>query len=414
MADDTPFDDAETAEERLRPSWEDTPDETEADRLPGRRQPPPSGDDGWRAGADLPVLLTALADAGDALARLDARVATAGDAVRDGLRARLALTEAAGWLAHSHAWVHPLDLALREAGLTAPAALAALGAGARALPHTIAQPAGRLGWEDPPLESLPAADQGVADALALARLLRRLPGGGPHPFSSAAATVETLTALGARQLDPGRLAAWWDAHSPASPPRRRFGAKRGEGRAPRPPLLAGAIAAGAWMESGIIDPADPGQALLAAFGRLVRQAPVRHVFVPVWSAYPAVGFGDRDALPTLRSDAADRIAGWGRTVTWPVTCLHLIAESARLGLRELDRLETAAEQGRGALAGTDRRSRLPDALDALLRGPVLTPKALAAQLRIVPQTATALLRTLQTEGVVREVTGRGSFRAFAV
>src|SRR5271170_4148097 len=77
-------------------------------------------------------------------------------------------TEAAGWLAHSHAWVHPLDLALRDAGLTAPAALAALGAGARALPHTIAQPAGRLGWEEPPLDTLPAADLGVADALALA------------------------------------------------------------------------------------------------------------------------------------------------------------------------------------------------------------------------------------------------------
>ena len=138
------------------------------------------------------------------------------------------------------------------------------------------------------------------------------------------------------------------------------------------------------------------------------------MFVPVWSAYPAVGFGDRDVLPTLRSDAADRLVGWGRTVTWPVACLHLIAESARLGLRELDRLETASGQGRGALAGADRRSRLPDALEALLRAPVLTPKALAAQLRIAPQTATALLRTLQAEGVVREVTGRGSFRAFAV
>ena len=414
MADDPPFDDEDAADERLRPSWEETPDETDADCFPSRRHPSPSGDNDGLAGGDLPVLLTALADVSDALARLDARVATAADAIRDGLCARLALTEAAGLLAHAHAWVHPLDLALRDAGLTAPVALAALGAGARALPHTIAQPAGRLGWEDPPFDTLPAADQGVADALALARLLRRLPGGGPHPFGSATATAATLTALGARQLDPGRLAAWWDAHAPASPPRRRFGAKRGEGRAPRPPLLAGAVAAQAWMESGIIDQADPGQALLAAFGRLVRQAPVRHVFVPVWSAYPAVGFGDRDTLPTLRSDATDRIAGWGWAVTWPVACLHLIAEGARLGLRELDRLETAAEQGRGALAGTDRRSRLPDALDALLRAPVLTPKALAAQLGIVPQTATALLRTLQTEGVVREVTGRGSFRAFAV
>jgi ribosomal protein S25 len=180
-------------------------------------------------------------------------------------------------------------------------------------------------------------------------------------------------------------------------------------------LLAGAIAAQAWMESGITDQADPVQALLVGFGRLARQAPVRRVFVPLWSAYPAVGFGDRDALPTLRSEAADRIAGWGRTVTWPIACLHLIAESARLGLRELDRLEAAAaEKGRGLAARSDKRSRLPDARDALLRAPVLTPKALATQLRIAPQTATALLRTLQEKGVVREVTGRGSFRAFAV
>jgi hypothetical protein len=236
MADGTPFDDEDAADARLRPAWEDTPDETDADCRPRRRHLSASGGDGL-AGAEL-VLLTALADATDALARLDARVAAAEDAVRDGLCARLALTEAAGFLAHAHVWVHPLDLALRDAGLTAPAALAALGAGSRALPHTIAQPAGRLGWEDPPLETLPAADQGVADGLELARLLRRLPGGGPHPFGSAAATAETLTALGARQLDPGRLAAWWDAHALGSPPRRRFGTGRGEGRAPRPPLLA--------------------------------------------------------------------------------------------------------------------------------------------------------------------------------
>ena len=416
MAANTPFAaDEDTADEWLRPPWEDTPDETDADRLPRRRNPPASGDGDWLVGTDLPVLLASLADASDALARLDARVTAADRAIRAGLLARLALTEAAGFLAHAHAWVHPLDLALRDASLTAPAALAALGAGARVLPHTLAQPAGCLGWADLPLETLPEVDQGVGDAMALARLLRRLPGGGPHPFGSAAATAETLTSLGASQLDLDRLAAWWDAYAPASPTRRRFGGRRGEGRAPLPPLLAGAVTAQAWIASGITDQADPVQALLAGFGRLVRQAPARGVFVPLWSAYPAVGFGDRDALPTLRSEAADRIAGWGRTVTWPIACLHLIAESARLGLRELDRLEAAAvEKGRELAARADKRSRLPDALDALLRAPVLTPKALAAQLKIAPQTATALLRTLQEKGVAKEVTGRGSFRAFAV
>jgi ribosomal protein S25 len=85
-----------------------------------------------------------------------------------------------------------------------------------------------------------------------------------------------------------------------------------------------------------------------------------------------------------------------------------------MGLRDLDRLQAAADKGRGDLAGVDRRSRLPAALEALLRAPLVTPKELAVKLRIAPQTATALLREMQGRGVAREVTGRGRFRAFAV
>ena len=80
-----------------------------------------------------------------------------------------------------------------------------------------------------------------------------------------------------------------------------------------------------------------------------------------------------------------------------------------MGLRELDRLEAAAAQGRGVVAGGDRRSRLPDALDALLRVPALTPKALAARLRIAPQTGTALLRELQGRGGGPGGDGTGEF-----
>ena len=407
MASDLPYADQGEADQSLRPVWEDTPDETDADRRP------PSLSRRAADGADVDLLLATLADAADALARLDARVAASDETLRVGLLARLALTEAAGWLAHAQSWVHPLDLALRAAGLTAPAALAALGAGARALPQTLAQPAGRRGWEDPPLDALPAADQAIADAVAFARVLCRLPGGGPHPFASFAATADTLAGLGAT-IDRDTLGVWWSAHAPAPPVRRRYGARRDAGSVPRPPLLAGALAAQTWMQAAITDPPEPALALLASFGRLARSPPVRHGFVPFWSAYPAVGFSDRAALPTLRSEAADRIAGWGVSIAWPAAGLHLIAESARMGLRDLDRLQAAADKGRGDLAGVDRRSRLPAALEALLRAPLVTPKELAAKLRIAPQTATALLREMQGRGVAREVTGRGRFRAFAV
>jgi hypothetical protein len=65
-----------------------------------------------------PAWLGPLCDATDALARLDAGAAAAPGAVREGLIARMACAEAAGWLAHTHAWVRPLDLALRDLDLT--------------------------------------------------------------------------------------------------------------------------------------------------------------------------------------------------------------------------------------------------------------------------------------------------------
>ena len=422
MSGESPFSDGEDDEDLLRPSWQDTPDETDADRLrawcprPTIGQALPSSPDTWLSGAELAGLLVPLCDATDALARLDARAAAAADAVRDGLRARMATAEAAGWLAHAHAWVHPLDLSLRAAGLTASTALAAVGRGARSLPQTFAGAADPLDWADPPFDAMADGDRAIADALSFSRVLRRLPGRpAAGPFATPATAAAALEPLGAGALDPARLAAWWTAHAPAPLVPRRTGSRAGEGTWEKmPPLLAVARAAQTWMEAGLTERPDPLHALLAAIGRRADQAPARSVFIPIWAAYPAVGFSGRDALPGLRSDAADRVVGRGRPVTWPLAFLHLVAESARIALRELVRLETAAEQGRGIVAGGDKRSRLPDALDALLRVPALTPKALATRLKVAPQTGTALLRVLQGRGVVREVTGRGSFRAFAI
>src|SRR5215204_5245192 len=52
-----------------------------------------------------PDFLRALCEAEDVLSRLDARALAVPEAVREGLAARLAFREAAGWLAHAEAWV---------------------------------------------------------------------------------------------------------------------------------------------------------------------------------------------------------------------------------------------------------------------------------------------------------------------
>jgi hypothetical protein len=107
MPGERPFGDGDDDSDLLRPSWQDTADETDADR-PGAwpRRPAiaralPSSPDCGLSGAALAGLLVPLCDATDALARLDARAATAPEAVRDGLRTRMATAEAAGWLAHA-------------------------------------------------------------------------------------------------------------------------------------------------------------------------------------------------------------------------------------------------------------------------------------------------------------------------
>jgi hypothetical protein len=406
MAADSRFADPDDAPSALRPAWEETPDETDADRglTPRRTASRAAGTD------DLRDLLGPLCAATDALARLDARAAATDDPVREGLLARLAYLEAAGFLAHAHAWAHPLDLALRERGLTASTALAAAGAPDRALPQTFAAVVTPLAWAEPPFDELAQGDAAIAEALALRRALRRL-----TAMAGVTAVAELLQGLGSGALEGAGFACWWDSVVPPVRPRHRFAARGGQGAAPRlPPLLAAAHAAQSWMEAGPARAPTPAQALLLAAAVLARTGAIRAVVLPVWTAYPALGFGDRDALPGLRSDAAHRLVGWGVPVSFRLAFLHLVADSARLGLRELDRLEAVAEKGRGLAARADKRSRLPHVIDALLRAPVLTPIALAAALKMAPQTATTSLRDLQARGVVREVTGRGRFRAYAI
>jgi Fic family protein len=91
-----------------------------------------------------------------------------------------------------------------------------------------------------------------------------------------------------------------------------------------------------------------------------------------------------------------------------------VAEAARAGLRALAGLRQAEVAGAELAGQQDKRSRLPVVLDHLLRQPATTAPALARTLEITPQAALRLLARLQQEGLVTEVTGRGSFRAFSI
>lgn len=409
----------------FRPVWEDDDGETDVDAAPPWASPAavrarraPAAGAGWdRDPHALAALLGPAIAASDALARLDARADAAGEAVREGLARRLALHEAAGWLAAQAAWVHPLDLALRDGHVAGPFGLAAAAGRVRAeMPNTAGAGAGS-GWEaledrggaglDDPFAAA-HADGAVGRALCLARALGRLALLGTRdPLRGDAALVEALAALGAGKPDPA-MAAAWRRDTLAGVGVHRSG--HGGTGVTLPPLLAAARAAQAWSEAG----GDAAQALFGAAALLARAGPLRAVPLPVWAAYPALGRGGGpgEGLPGTRAEgrAAEADAAGA---AWPAAFCRLVREAALAGLRELDRLVASAEKGRAATAGLDRRSRLPDALDAALRAPALTSTALARRLRVAPQTATALLRDLLGAGAVREVTGRKHFRAFA-
>jgi hypothetical protein len=97
---------------------------------------------------------------------------------------------------------------------------------------------------------------------------------------------------------------------------------------------------------------------------------------------------------------------------WMADFLECVAAGSIVGLRELERLRQAEQKGR--LLGSTARSRLPDALNAVLRAPIVTASSLAKTLDITPQAALGLLRQLMAVGIVREATGRASWRAFAL
>jgi hypothetical protein len=368
--------DPEENEFWYKPVWE-TEDEESLD-------PPPllrvrARKSGAEPDFDHP-LLTPLAAAQDAVARLEARTETASDAVSEGLRVRMAYLEAAGWLAHAHVWIHPRDLALRDNLLTGSYAVAAVRDRLKSeLPSTMAQES----------EGAPApSDITVNHALRLARHWRRLAETRSwRPLADADTLRETLQSLGGHVPETSELADYL-----ASIRMLEKG----------PALIRAGRAAREWMNLHDIDQRHPeidrrhpeGMFIGACLWR--EKGAKASIALPFWSA------------PELRHNRLALKFG----VDWMAEFLNCVAAAAMIGLRELEQLREA--ENKGASLRTTARSSLPDAINAMLRAPVVTVSSLVKSLDVTPQAALGLLRQLMAAGLVREVTGRASWRAYSL
>ena len=382
---------------------------------PGRDRHRRRGPATWLSDAELAGLLGPLCDATDALARLDARAAAAPDAVREGLLARMAAAEAAGWLAHAHAWVHPLDLALRDRRPHRPHRARR---GRRRSPRPAAdlRRSRRRRATGPirrsrrwPRATAPSPTRWPSPGCSAGcRAHRRI------RFAGATAAAATLAALGAGGLDA-------DMFSPRggrstrrrrrqAPPIRQPGGEGGD--PPLPPLLAGG-AAPHRLDGGRHHRA-PGARCTRCSPRSAwsRRAGVTARTCSCRSGRPIRPSASAIAtqLPGLRSDAADRLVGRGRPVTWPLAFLHLVAESARAGAARA----RPARGRRGAGQGARRRRRQTVAAARRARRAAARARADAEgtrrhSSRSRRRPATALLRALQGRGVVAGGDGAGEF-----
>ncbi len=82
-------------------------------------------------------------------------------------------------------------------------------------------------------------------------------------------------------------------------------------------------------------------------------------------------------------------------------------------LGQLPLLRRWRGQARGVAAGKHGRSRLADAVDVLMRQPIVTGANLAAALGASPRTGRNLLAELEAEGLVASIVPRRTYRAWA-
>jgi hypothetical protein len=360
-----PGDPEEDDDDWFRPVWE-TEDEAEPPGPPRARQPAVEPDYGH-------PLLQPLARAQDAMARLETRAEAASPAVAEGLRARLSFREASGWLAHCHVWIHPHDLALRDCGVTGSYG-AAFRAGrlAAEIPSTIAAVASDF--------EMAPSDIFVDQAVRLAWMWRRL--AETHtwrPLMNTAAVLETLKLLGSGVLESAEIDDWLAV------------VERSSG----PLLIRAGIAARDWANRPGVTPRSAVPLFLAAALWRGKGQP-RSIPLPCWCA------------PEPRHYRLELHTG----VQWMADFLDCVAAAAKIGLNELGRLQRIEVKSRSL--GRTARSRLPDAVDAVLRRPIITAGDLAETLAISPQAALGLLRQLTGAGIIREATGRASWRAFSI
>ncbi|MCY1667346.1 RHE_PE00001 family protein [Rhizobium sp. SL86] len=162
-----------------------------------------------------------------------------------------------------------------------------------------------------------------------------------------------------------------------------------------PPVLQAIVALDAWSELSVLQHAP-------WLGRLFSAAILRQAGITSGAHLAAINLGLK-TIPVDRRRHRDR-------ETRLLAIAHGIIAAAEIGLKEHDRLALARTMFERKLGGRRTSSKLPELVELVMAKPLVSAGMVAKALDVTPQAA----RRIVLELGLREMTGRGRFRAWGV
>lgn len=162
-----------------------------------------------------------------------------------------------------------------------------------------------------------------------------------------------------------------------------------------PAVLRAIVALDAWNELSVLQHAP-------WLGRLFAAAIVRQAGVTSGAHLAAINLGLK-TIPVDRRRHRDR-------ETRLLAIAHGFLAAAEIGMKEHDRLALARQMMERKLTGRRTSSKLPELVELVMARPLVSAGMVAKTLEVTPQAA----RRIVLELGLREMTGRGRFRAWGV
>jgi hypothetical protein len=162
-----------------------------------------------------------------------------------------------------------------------------------------------------------------------------------------------------------------------------------------PAVLQAIVALDAWNELSVLQHAP-------WLGRLLAASILRQAGITSGAHLAAINVGLR-TIPVDRRRHRDR-------ETRLLAIAHGLLAAAEIGLKEHDRLTLAKTMMDRKLEGRRTSSKLPELVELVMAKPLVSAGMVAKTLDVTPQTA----RRIVLELGLREMTGRGRFRAWSI